>query len=36
VVTGTYGTKLAVDFDNIGTKRLFADNLTRARYMPPD
>lgn len=36
VVTGTYGDKLAVDFDNIGTKRVASKFLTRAAPMLHD
>jgi hypothetical protein len=36
IVTGTYGTKLAVDFDNVGTKRISVESLSRAPWTPPE
>jgi hypothetical protein len=36
IVTGTYGSKLAVDFDNVGTKRVAVECLSRAPWMPPE
>jgi hypothetical protein len=36
IVTGTYGSKLAVDFDNVGTKRIAVESVSRALWMPPE
>lgn len=36
VVTGTYGAKITVDFDNVGTKRVAVECLSRAPWMPPE
>jgi hypothetical protein len=36
MVSGTYGSKLAVDFDNVGTKRVSMDTLTLAPWISPD
>jgi hypothetical protein len=35
-LTGTYGSKLAVDFDNVGTKRVAVESLRLAPWMPPE
>jgi hypothetical protein len=35
-VTGTYGSKLAVDFDNVGTKRVAVESLRLAPWIPPE
>jgi hypothetical protein len=36
IVAGTYGAKLAVDFDSVGTKRVDVESLSRAPWMPPE
>jgi hypothetical protein len=36
VVTGSYGIKLAVDFDHIGTKRVAVESLIMAPWMRPE
>ena len=36
IVTGTYGSKLSVDFDNVGTKRVAVECLRFAPWMPPE
>jgi hypothetical protein len=35
-VIGTYGAKLAVDFDHIGSKRVAIDSLTFAPWVSPE
>ena len=35
-VTGTYGSRLAVDFDNVGTKRVAVGSLRVAPRIPPE
>jgi hypothetical protein len=36
MITGTYGSKLAVDFDRVGTKRVSPETISLAAWMPPE